>query len=223
MDVAAGVVASARSAWCPWSWCCWRVRSAEPPTSLRHGAGDDLERELLAIAGRDLRLARRRASSCSWRSRLVQPAAGRPHAALELAALAARLGEALFPGLRAAGAAAGRPSPGRGCRRGSRRPGIPAERLGAGRVPRRRAAPWALEVPAFLGAPKPMVVLQAISVGLSDFWRGDGASIASGSWPSMRERPAAGLEALRPGRPSRRARAGRRWRCRCRPRGRSAC
>ncbi len=48
-------------------------------------------------------------------------------------------------------------------------------------------SPWALEVPAFLGAPKPITVLQAIIVGLLDLWaRRIAASIASGSCPSTR-------------------------------------
>ena len=46
--------------------------------------------------------------------------------------------------------------------------------------------PWAVLVPALVGAPKPIVVLQAIRVGLSDCWAVSMAlAIASGSWPSM--------------------------------------
>ena len=48
--------------------------------------------------------------------------------------------------------------------------------------------PCAALVPALVGAPKPMVVLAAISVGLSDFCAVSiAAAIASGSWPSMSE------------------------------------
>jgi hypothetical protein len=46
--------------------------------------------------------------------------------------------------------------------------------------------PCALLVPALVGAPKPMVVLQAIKVGLSERLAASMASaIASESWPSM--------------------------------------
>ena len=42
-----------------------------------------------------------------------------------------------------------------------------------------------------------MVVLQAISEGRVDFWaRSIAAAMASGSWPSMRQRPAGRFEAL---------------------------
>ncbi len=42
-------------------------------------------------------------------------------------------------------------------------------------------------VPALVGAPKPMVVRQAIIVGLSDVCAASNArAMASGSWPSMR-------------------------------------
>ena len=53
-------------------------------------------------------------------------------------------------------------------------------------------------MPALVGAPKPMVVLQAIIVGLSDFCAAAiAAAIACGSWPSMRLAfQPAGLEAL---------------------------
>ncbi len=57
--------------------------------------------------------------------------------------------------------------------------------------------PCAALVPALVGAPKPMVVLEAISVGRSDFCAVSiAAAIASGSWPSMWKRvPAGRLEA----------------------------
>ena len=52
---------------------------------------------------------------------------------------------------------------------------------------RRRAASRGLPVPALVGAPKPIVVRQAISVGLSvSARRRAPRRSASGSWPSMR-------------------------------------
>ena len=45
----------------------------------------------------------------------------------------------------------------------------------------------AFSVPALVGAPKPMVVRQAISDGRSDFFAASSAAaIAAGSWPSIR-------------------------------------
>ena len=58
--------------------------------------------------------------------------------------------------------------------------------------------PWLFSVPALVGAPKPMVVRQAISDGRSEACAASiAAAIASGSCPSMRRRrPAGRLEAL---------------------------
>ena len=49
-----------------------------------------------------------------------------------------------------------------------------------------RAAPWVPDVPCLLGAPKPMIVLQAISDGLSESAR---ASMALRSLPGRGRRP----------------------------------
>ncbi|MNL24182.1 hypothetical protein D3C87_1456060 [compost metagenome] len=48
-------------------------------------------------------------------------------------------------------------------------------------------APWTFSVPAFLGAPKPMVVLAAIRVGLSveALASRRAFSMAAWSWPSI--------------------------------------
>ena len=58
--------------------------------------------------------------------------------------------------------------------------------------------PCELDLPALVGAPKPIVVLQAIIDGLSEVLAFSiAAAIASGSWPSIARRgPAGGLEAL---------------------------
>ena len=85
--------------------------------------------------------------------------------------------------------------------------------------------PCALAVPALVGAPKPMVVWQAISVGRSDALRlldrgGDRVRIVA---VDARRRSSRRPRSASPGRPSRRATAGRRSRCRCRRTARSAC
>ena len=90
---------------------------------------------------------------------------------------------------------------------------------------RRAASRGRLALPALVGAPKPMVVRQAImrrAVGRFAPARSRRRSRRDrgrrcGSRSSRRPRSAS------PGRPSRRATAGRRWRCRCRRTARSAC
>jgi hypothetical protein len=66
---------------------------------------------------------------------------------------------------------------------------------------------------------------QAIIVGLSDFWASSmAAAIASGSWPSTRDRVPAGTRSKRAcWSVESEARSHRRSRCCCRPRTRSAC
>ena len=85
--------------------------------------------------------------------------------------------------------------------------------------------PCALDLPALVGAPKPIVVLQAIMrrpVGrlrLLDRGR-DGVGIMA---VDARRRSSRRPRSASPDRPSRTATAGRRSRCRCRRTARSAC
>ncbi len=80
-------------------------------------------------------------------------------------------------------------------------------------------SPCALALPARVGAPKPITVLQAISVGLSEVCAclqsgEDGGRIVA---VDARGRPAGGLRTVSAGRPNPRPTAGRRSKCRCRP------
>ena len=85
--------------------------------------------------------------------------------------------------------------------------------------------PWLFSVPALLGAPKPMVVRQAISDGRSEacaaaIARGDRLGVVP---VDAGRRPAGRLEALHLIDRIGQATAGRRSRCRCRRTARSAC
>ena len=151
------------------------------------------------------------------------------HAALEFGAAgrrsaASRSFQALVRGLaRLPGVAPQRKRHPRECRRRA-----PASRSRS-RAPLISSAPsgepWLFSVPALLGAPKPMVVRQAISDGrVGGLRRGDapwrsprGRARRRGSPPSRQPRNAS------PGRPNRTATAARRWRCRCRRTAPSAC
>lgn len=153
------------------------VRSAEPP--MVSGTAPLITSSAISD---DLRVAtfacRRRASSCSRRSRHRSSAARHRVAALELAALGSvGTGRTDFPGgaglhARCAGGTPGVDDIGGNLEDGEsqpknfRAPAISSAPSGE---------PCALLVPALVRAPKPMVVLQAIIVGLSE-WRA--ASIA---------------------------------------------
>ena len=170
---------------------------------LRHRRHQRLERELGGRAGRDV-LRRGGELLLHGLHRGGEPVVGQlaVHAALELVALVRRRAH------RAAAArrAAHRPSAARRrARRRARRPGsrTPARSSRAWcarrRSRRRRAAePWHFSVPALVGAPKPIVVRQAISVGRSDalacsIARGDRLRVVA---VDAARRPAGGLEAL---------------------------
>ena len=74
---------------------------------------------------------------------------------------------------------------------------------------RRRYAPW--RCPRGFGAPKPIIVLQAIRLGFSDFCALRIARrMAAGSWPSMRTAFQLQARNASPGRQNRTAREGRR-------------
>ena len=144
------------------------VRSAEPRTSSGIDRRDRLERHLARLAGRDASAARRRASPSGPRS-------PRPSAAGRLAVHAARrtrpAGRRPAPRsarvqavARRRAAAAGLRARPPGCRPAPRR--ARASSRCAALAPASSSAPsgspCALDVPAFFGAPKPMMVLQAI-------------------------------------------------------------
>ena len=207
------------------------VRSAEPPIISGTAGGDDFEREF--------------ATRCGSRSPSASAASfsfTRAHRGVERAAAARR----------ACGArtrrACRRRAPRAACPRPCARPCArwPAARQCVAHVggnlerrrrssrasrarprsPRRRAASRApSRLPALVGAPKPMVVLQAISVGRSDVLRlldrgRDRLRIVA---VDARARPSRRPRSASPDRPSRRATAARRSRCRCRRTARSAC
>ena len=207
------------------------VRSAEPRISSGIGDGDRLPAPARSPCGSRSSASRRRACPSARRSPSPS-AAGRLRARRRSNSprlCGDRSREALLPARRApACRARRRRASRRGCRSGISNGAVfPVERSSARRrsLPRRAARRAPSTVPAFFGAPKPMVVLQAISVGRSDFSAASiAAAIASGSWPSTRDGvPAGRLEARHLIDGVGTASAARRSRCRCRRRGRSAC
>ena len=158
---------------------------------LGQRAVDDFQRHFRGLARRDLRLVGgelllvgvdRRvevlAAACRWcGARIRRPCRRHPTAPFSQAARGAAASHAgLAPGRQdVVRDLEGRQDPSSGsCASRRSRPCRAAS----------RARPWC---PALFGAPKPMVVLAAISVGLSDFCACSMAeAIASGSWPSMR-------------------------------------
>ena len=172
---------------------------------FRHRRRSGFEREFGRLAGGDV-LRRRRRASPSARATASSSACAagrracgaRTRRACSASSAASRFVQSACAALRALRRRRARR---RGCRPGSRT--ARGVQPSFSRAPLISSAPsgepCADALPALVGAPKPMVVLQAISTGLSDALRLRRAPRRSppGSWPSMREAcPAGGLEAL---------------------------
>ena len=197
---------------------------------LRHRRDQAFEREFAGRARRDvLRLSRRGFPSPRALRRRAPAAAdrracgARTRRAWRSSSAASRLFQSACAAFeRAAGGAPGCQNVGRNFERRVRPAELFARALdlvGA----ERRAVRDAL--PALVGAPKPMVVLQAISTGLSDVLRllerrGDRRRIVT---VDARTRSSRRPRSASPGRRCRRATTRRRWKCRCRRTARSAC
>ncbi len=179
------------------------VRSAEPP--IVSGTAGLITSSAISddLARRDLRPRRRRACACSRRSPRRSRAAARrgcgarTRRAVSRSSAARRFFHSLRGWLRLRPAIRHASRISAGHLEGGY---VPAERLpGARRSPRRRAASRGTDaLPALVGAPKPMVVRQAIIVGRSVFCARPRSPRRSrpDRVPSMRRRiPARRLEA----------------------------
>ena len=175
MDVAAGEVGARSIAFSvAWSWCC-SSRSGRPSRRSSRAAPGLITSStfLERLAGRQLRLLGGELRLEGGDRRVDSRRAGRRcMAAVELGAVAARPARrGACPGLRApARRAAPTPAPGGEDRLGDHRTARTSSRASCARrrSRRRRAASRGVAaVPALVGAPKPMMVLQAIIDGLS--------------------------------------------------------